>query len=309
MQVYENRLATVGGSTVSRALPQRSRRTIGAWCFLDHFGPSAPDASDGMAVGPHPHCGLSTVTWLIRGSGVHTDSLGSEQLIEPGQLNLMTAGHGISHAEQTPTERYGQLHGVQFWVAQPEATRHGPPAFEHHAELPSIGIGPFGATVLLGEFGGVRSPARTDTAIVGVEFTGSGSATVEIGLDPAFEHGVVVLEGSLRVDDTTGVTSGDPTLAESPLAESSVGESSVGEPGSMIYLDPGTPSLRVAGNEPTRWMLIGGEPFEAPVQMWWNFVGRTRDEMTEAVTQWNAGDDRFGTVTSGLDRIAAPPTP
>lgn len=291
MQVYGNRVATVGESTVSRALPQRERRTIGAWCFLDHFGPSAPDAADGMAVGPHPHCGLATVTWLIHGSGVHTDSLGSEQLIEPGQLNLMTAGHGIAHAEETPTERYGQLHGVQFWVAQPEVTRHGPPAFEHHGELPMIGIGPFGATVLLGSFGGVASPARTDTEIVGVEFTGSRNAVAEIGLDPMFEHGIVVLEGRLALD---GAMVDDPVTVE---------------PGTMVHLDRGIPSVRVEGDGPTRWMLIGGEPFESPVQMWWNFVGRTRDEMTAAVTQWNDGDDRFGVVSSRLERIAAPVTP
>lgn len=288
MQVHENRVATVGRSTVSRALPQRGRRTIGAWCFLDHFGPSEPDAADGLAVGPHPHCGLATVTWLIRGSGVHTDSLGSEQLIEPGQLNLMTAGHGIAHAEQTPAERCGQLHGVQFWVAQPEVTRHGPPAFEHHGELPMIGVGPFDATVLLGSFGGVASPARTDTEIVGVEFTGSQSSTAEIGLDPAYEHGIVVLEGRLGLD---GATAEDPVIVK---------------PASMVYLDRGTPSLRVEVDGPTRWMLVGGEPFEAPLQMWWNFVGRTRDEMTAAVTQWNDGDDRFGVVNSGLERIAAP---
>lgn len=287
IEVVPAREATVGSSTVRRALPQRTRRTIGAWCFVDHFGPSEPEAADGLAVGPHPHCGLSTVTWLVRGSAVHTDSLGTEQPIRPGQLNLMTAGHGISHAEQTPAGERGDLHGVQFWVAQPEATRHGAAAFEHHAELPTLGLGPLRATVLLGTFAGERSPARADTPLVGVEFVAGteGAATGTVELDPVFEHGVVVIEGRVAVDGA-------------PIG--------VGELG---YLPVGRTAVSIAPDGPARWLLLGGEPFEAPVQMWWNFVGRTRDEMTTAVADWNEGSDRFGSTHSEPARIAAPSTP
>lgn len=287
IEVVPAREATVGSSTVRRALPQRPRRTIGAWCFVDHFGPSEPEAADGLSVGPHPHCGLSTVTWLIRGSAVHTDSLGSEQPIRPGQLNLMTAGHGISHAEQTPTGERGDLHGVQFWVAQPEATRHGPAAFEHHAELPTVGVGDWRATVLLGSFGGERSPARADTPLVGVEFVAATerAATGTVELDPAFEHGIVVIEGQLELEGT-----------------------SVGV-GQLAYVPVGTAGVTLRADGAARWLVLGGEPFEAPVQMWWNFVGRTRDEMTTAVADWNEGSDRFGSTHSELARIAAPPTP
>jgi redox-sensitive bicupin YhaK (pirin superfamily) len=282
MEVLPSRSAEVGESQVRRALPQRTRRTIGAWCFVDHFGPSEPGAQDGLGVGPHPHCGLSTVTWLLQGSAVHTDSLGSEQPIRPGQLNLMTAGHGISHAEQTPASDRGAMHGVQFWVAQPEATRHGAPAFEHHGELPVVGLGPLQATVLLGELAGVRSPARTDTPLLGAELRSTGSGAHDVDLDPRFEHGVVVVEGRIGLDGT-------------PLT--------VGE---LAYLPTGASSVRVETDGPATLMLIGGEPFEAPVQMWWNFVGRTRAEMSAAVDDWNRMNERFGEARSELDRIPAP---
>ncbi len=285
MEVVPSRTATVGDTQVRRALPQRARRTIGAWCFVDHFGPSAPGADDGIGVGPHPHCGLSTVTWLLDGMAVHTDSLGSEQSIRPGQLNLMTAGAGIAHAELTPEERRGPLHGVQFWVAQPESTRHGAPAFEHHAELPTVGTGPLRATVLLGRFDGVVAPARTDTELVGVELSGSASGSTPVPLDHRFEHGVVVLEGRIVVDD-------------SPLG-----------PGELAHLPVGAEQVSVRTDGPARWLLIGGTPFEAPVQMWWNFVGRTREEMVDAVEDWNGDNERFGVVRSELARIPSPVPP
>src|ERR687897_3072291 len=122
-------------TTVRRLLPQRPRRMVGAWCFVDVFGPDDVADRPGMQIGPHPHTGLQTVTWLVQGEVLHRDSLGSEQPIRPGQLNLMTAGHGVSHAEESPAGPPTHQHGIQLWVAQPEATRHGPAAFEHHAEL------------------------------------------------------------------------------------------------------------------------------------------------------------------------------
>lgn len=285
MEISPSRTATVGDAQVRRALPQRTRRTIGAWCFVDHFGPSSPGADDGLGVGPHPHCGLSTVTWLVDGMAVHTDSLGSEQPIRPGQLNLMSAGHGIAHAEQTPADRRGPMHGVQFWVAQPESTRHGAPAFEHHADLPTTGIGGLAATVLLGAFGDLSSPARADTELVGVELLGDSGGPTVLPLDPTFEHGVVVIEGRIELD---GVPVGVDELA---------------------YLPNGAAHVTAATDGPARWLLIGGVPFEAPVQMWWNFVGRSRGEMVAAVDDWNAADGRFGEVRSDLARIPAPVPP
>ena len=282
VEVAEGRRTEVGGIPVQRSLPQRGRRTVGAWCFLDHFGPAdVPDVS--MLVGPHPHVGLHTVTWVFEGEVVHHDSLGSEQLIKPGQLNLMTAGRGVAHAEETPAGATGTLHGLQLWVAQPDATRSGAAAFEHLAALPEAEVGPVVATVLVGEVAGVRSPARADTPLVGADLVVAGPATLP--LDRSFEHGLLVVDGPVTVDGA------------------------VVAPGAFAYLDPGRDEIGLgpAAGGRGRALLLGGEPFGEPVLMWWNFVARTREEMVEARQAWEAGSDRFGPVDSGLGRIPAPP--
>ncbi|MFO7280115.1 MAG: pirin family protein [Thermoanaerobacterales bacterium] len=281
VEVLVSREATVGGVGVRRALPRRGRRTVGAWCFADHFGPAGPPAS--MQVGPHPHTGLQTVTWLVAGEILHRDSLGSEQPIRPGQLNLMTAGDGVAHAEEQIT-RDGVVHGVQLWVALPDATRRGPAAFEHHAELPRLVLGDATATVLVGELGGHRSPARADTPLVGAELDLRRGA-VAVPLDPGFEHALVVLEGAVGVGDARV------------------------EPGALAYLGTGRDELVLAAAAPARALLLGGQPFAEPVLMAWNFVGRSRDELVQAARDWNAGHDRFGTVDSPLARIPAPEPP
>jgi redox-sensitive bicupin YhaK (pirin superfamily) len=281
VELLPSREAAVGGLAVRRALPRRARRTVGAWCFADHFGPASPPAS--MLIGPHPHMGLHTVTWLVEGELVHRDSLGSEQPIRPGQLNLMTAGHGVAHAEEERADvaGRGRMHGIQLWVAQPEATRHGPAAFEHHAALPQVALGDTVVTVLVGEVAGARSPARADTPLVGADLAlAGGPATVP--LDPAFEHALVVLDGAVAVGDEV-----------------------VG-PGVLAYLGEGRDGIVVAADGAARAVLLGGEPFPEPILMSWNFVARERSEVDRAATEWNAGDPRFGTVASALPRIPAP---
>jgi quercetin 2,3-dioxygenase len=282
VELLPSRQAEVGGLAVRRALPRRARRTVGAWCFADHFGPAPPPAS--MLIGPHPHMGLHTVTWLLEGELVHRDSLGSEQPIRPGQLNLMTAGHGVAHAEEEPADVPGgrRMHGIQLWVAQPEATRHGPAAFEHHAALPQVALGDASVTVLVGEVAGARSPARADTPLVGADLAlADGPATVP--LHPGFEHALVVLDAAVAV----------------------AGE--VVGPGVLVYLGEGRDSIVVAAaGGPARAVLLGGEPFPEPILMSWNFVARERSEVDRAAAEWNAGDPRFGTVASALPRIPAP---
>ena len=172
------RLARVGDVEVRRLLPLRRRRSVGAWCFVDHYGPMSVDGVAGMQVPPHPHIGLQTVTWLLEGNVLHRDSLGSEQMIRPGQLNLMTAGRGIAHAEESPAEHDPTLHGVQLWVALPEVFRRTEPAFAHYPELPGAGIGGFEATVFLGSLGGAESPALTFSDIVGAELTAAGATVI-----------------------------------------------------------------------------------------------------------------------------------
>jgi redox-sensitive bicupin YhaK (pirin superfamily) len=234
-----------------------------------------------MAVGPHPHTGLHTVTWLVEGEVLHRDSLGSEQLVRPGQLNLMTAGHGVAHAEETLPGFTGGLHGIQLWVAQPEATRHGGAAFEHHADLPTLTLGLTVVTVLVGEVGGARSPARADTPLVGAELATSGGASV-VPLAAGFEHALVVLDGTVTVG---GVAVG---------------------PGVLAYLGEGRDELAVEAPGTARALLLGGEPLAEQIVMGWNFVARSRAEIEQAGADWNAGDERFGTVASALPRVPAP---
>jgi quercetin 2,3-dioxygenase len=282
IDLIPSHLTDVAGLPVRRALPRRPRRTVGAWCFLDHMGPIDVNQNVRMQVGPHPHLGLQTVTWLISGEILHRDNLGSEQIIRPGQLNLMTAGKGVSHAEESTESYQGEVQGVQLWVAQPEATRHGSAAFEHHGELPHFQLEQGVGTVLVGSFGDATSPARHDTEHVGVDLDLQAGTSV-LPLTTGFEYGIVVLEGAVRV--------GTQMI----------------EPGNLAYLGLGRDELSLETAGPARAMLIGGVPFPEPLLMWWNFVGRTQEEITQAYQQWQAGDDRFGTVASPLARIPARP--
>jgi quercetin 2,3-dioxygenase len=264
------REARVGDMTVRRLLPLRLRRSVGAWCFVDHYGPMSVDGVAGMQVPPHPHLGLQTVTWLLAGNVLHRDSLGSEQMIRPGQLNLMTAGRGIAHAEESPAEHDPSLHGVQLWVALPDADRQVAPAFEHHAELPGATLGGFAITVFMGELAGARSPATAFSAIVGAELTASGHARASLPLDAGFEHIVFVAAGAAQVGGTE-----------------------LG-PGQLLYLGPGRDRAEVAAPSGSRLFLLGGVPLGEPLLMWWNFVARTPEEIAAAVTGWR--EDRFGAV-------------
>ncbi|CAN5565771.1 pirin family protein [soil metagenome] len=283
IEVRDDRIARVGTTEVRRALPQRERRTVGAWCFADHFGPT-DDGAPG--IGPHPHIGLQTVTWLLEGKLVHRDSVGSEQLIEPGQLNLMTAGNGVTHAEEHPDRTQHEAgrghtgHGMQLWVAQPEETRHGAPAFEHHALLPEVELPGATATVLVGELAGTRSPARADTRHVGFQL--ALRVASEVPTEHGFEHAVIPLDGPITLDGRAlGV-------------------------GQVAYLAPGRSSLTLEGSEPSRVLVLGGEPWDVTVRMWWNFVARTQEELTDAYRGWQAHHERYGQVRSSLERIDAP---
>ena len=285
IEVVEGRKAEVGGFGVRRMLPRRARRTVGAWCFADHMGPGTVSPGHGLDIGPHPHIGLQTVTWLLDGGVLHRDSLGSEQLIRPGQLNLMTAGRGVSHSEETSGVHTGTVHGIQLWVALPAATRDGDPAFEHHAELPQVELGSGGAaTVLIGSFAGETSPARADTDHVGADLDLGPGRTV-IPLAPSCEHALITLDGSVSVG-------GHPL-----------------EPGRLGLLGVGRDEVALDAGAPARALLLGGSPFPDELVMWWNYVARARDEVVAAHREWTAGAARFGTVASPLDRIDVPGPP
>jgi len=278
-EVLESRDTAVGRFRVRRALPHPRRRTVGAWCFADHMGPADVTEGAGLDVGPHPHIGLQTVTWLLDGEALHKDTLGSEQVIAPGQLNLMTAGNAVAHAEEATGHYRGLLEGIQLWIAQPEATRNGPAAFEHHAELPQVDLPGAVASVLVGEYEGVRSPARHDTPLVGVDLDVHKRTAVPLRRD--FEHAIIVLRGSVAI-------SGMPIV-----------------PGRLAHLGLGRDEIELDAGEPSRVMLLGGTPFEEPLIMWWNFVARTREEIDAAYASWRDQGDRFGRVRSRLPVIPA----
>jgi redox-sensitive bicupin YhaK (pirin superfamily) len=282
LEVTDSRTATVGTAHVRRALPTRGRRTVGAWCFVDHAGPMRFDAGERPDIGPHPHMGIHTVTWLIDGEMLHRDSLGSEQVLRPGQLNLMTAGRGVAHAEEATSPSSQTAHLVQLWVAQPSATRAGSPAFEHHAELPRLDLGDAVATVLIGDLGGASSPARRDSDMVGVDLDLRPGRTV-VPLDPAFEHALVVTGGEVLVDDR------------------------VLTPGHLAYLGNRREELVAAASEPARVLLLGGVPFPEPLLMWWNLVARTREEIEAGYLDWATDSGRFGRVASPLARVETKP--
>jgi redox-sensitive bicupin YhaK (pirin superfamily) len=285
VEITESRSAEVGHLPVRRALPRRARRTVGAWCFVDHMGPAAITPERGVDIAPHPHIGLQTVTWLFDGEILHRDSLGSEQVIRPGQLNLMTAGHGVAHSEEGTGRYEGDLHGVQLWVAQPSRTREDAAAFEHHGELPVVEMDGAIATVLVGELAGTRSPARRDTDHFGADLTVP-RGTASLPLRRECEHAMVVCRGAIVVD-------GQPV-----------------EPGHLAYLAPGRDELVLRADDDARGVLVGGVPWaEEPLLMWWNYVARTHEEIDAAHRAWQEGGDRFGQVASPLPRITVGPPP
>ena len=294
LEAREVPLGGVRAMSVHRALPQRELPLVGAWCFLDRFGPQETR----MRVEPHPHIGLQTVTWPYLGDVRHRDSVGSDVVVRRGALNLMTSGAGISHSEYSVGEDAAPLDALQLWVALPESRRHGGPAFEQHAVLPEVELEPVAgtsgaATVVLGDLAGVASPATVYTPIVGAELRVPSGSTVRVPLNPDWEHALVAVYG------------------EAAVAATAEGEAAVVlDAAHLLYLGTHRDDVVVSSPAGATLFLLGGEPFEDDVVMWWNFVGRTHEEIVEAREAWESGSDRFGRVVDhGDERIPAPPMP
>lgn len=287
VQVLHPREVPLGGPRaiqVQRTLPQRQRSLVGAWCFIDHYGPVAAR----MDVPPHPHTGLQTVSWLFSGEVEHRDSAGVHAAVRPGELNLMTAGAGICHSEVS-VDSGASLHGVQLWVALPASDRDTGRDFAHYAPTP-VALPGGQARVFLGELAGSRSPVPTFTPLVGAQIDLDAGTTLDIDVDPTFEHGVLCDLGAVHVDGTA------LTIAD------------------LAYRRPGTAQLQVhnPGEGPARVLLLGGAPFTEELVMWWNFVGRSHDDIADYRRLWEDADERFGTVhgyRGTLNRLPAPPLP
>jgi redox-sensitive bicupin YhaK (pirin superfamily) len=288
VEVITPREVPLGGPramTVRRTLPQRARSLIGAWCFVDHYGPDQVAETGGMVVPPHPHTGLQTVSWLFAGEVEHRDSGGATAMVRPGEVNLMTAGHGIAHSEVS-TSATTSLHGVQLWVALPDGARDVPRGFEHHVPEPLAVPGGV-LRVFLGSLGGVTSPVRTYSPIVGVEVVLEPGARVSLDVDPAYEHGLLVDTGSVALESTV--------LVRGELGYTGVGASRL--------------TLEDRDGTGSRAVLLGGAPFGEEIVMWWNFVARTHDEIVEMREQWNARTERFGDVPGYAETPSWLPAP
>ena len=296
VEVIEPRQVPLGGlraMQVNRTLPTRDRSMVGAWCFADHYGPEPVAKSGGMQVIPHPHTGLQTVSWLFEGEIEHRDSAGVEAMVLPGEMNLMSAGYGISHSEIS-TERVEMLHGVQLWVALPDAVRDGHNGFQHYAP-PAVPLtdasGRSAGTmkVFAGTLGGSTAEISTATPLLGAELLIDPNTTAVVEVDTAFEHGALLDTESLTVNGAA------------------IGRAS------MAYVGPGAARLELTNptDDVARVVLLGGTPFDEDIVMWWNFVGRDHDEIVGYREEWQARAERFGTVGGWGDDewIPAPPLP
>ncbi len=275
---------------VARALPDRAIRMIGAWCFLDHYGPEDVSDAPGMQVPAHPHTGLQTVSWLVEGEVEHRDSLGTQAMVTPGTLNIMTAGHGIVHSEISPVDKPPTLHGLQLWVALPDDVRESAPRFDRYTDLPIIERPGVRGQVLIGEIDGVRSPAISFSPLVGADLTLEPGTAVDLVTDPAHEHGVFVVSGEVTTGGVVAATTDQ-----------------------LIYLGTGRGAVTVAaGDAGARVLLLGGEPFAEEIVMWWNFIGRTHEEVAAFREQWEqredaAGTERFPPVITRAERVMEAP--
>ncbi|MFU2487879.1 pirin family protein [Thauera sp. WH-1] len=288
----EARSADLGeGMLVRRFLPSRQQRMVGAWCFLDHAGPVRFAPGKGMHVGAHPHIGLQTFTWLIEGEVMHRDSLGNAQIIRPGQVNLMTAGHGIAHTEDSLHD--GQaLHAAQLWIALPPEAEACAPDFAHHPDLPQWQENGARLTLLAGTHAGRTAPTRLYSPLLGLDIACDDATALHLALNPDFEYGMLPLVGEAGIENET-------VRADE-----------------FAYLGRGRDALHLTLSAGTRLLVLGGEPFAEPVLMWWNFVGWTKATIAEAQAEWERGEQgeprsaRFGPVGDGqAPRLMPPPLP
>lgn len=279
------RLAQLGeGFEVARALPTKEQRRVGPWCFMDLLGPADLASGNGLHIGAHPHTCLQTFTWMMKGEILHRDSLGYEQIIRSGQINLMTAGRGISHTEDS-LGLTGQIHTAQLWIALPPGHEDIDPAFEHHAALPAWGEDSLTLSLLAGEYDDRCSPVTVYSDMTGLDLVATRRHLKHFELREDFEYAVLVCEGGIAVNDM-------------PVRDQQ-----------FAYIEPGHRHLTIGFEAGSRCLLIGGRPFTSEVHLWWNFVSSSRAYISQAFEDWQNQTDRFGTVPGATRRLDAPRPP
>lgn len=267
------RARDLGGFEVRRALPHARRQMIGPFIFFDQMGPALMQPGQGIDVRPHPHIGLSTVTWLFDGSIYHRDSLGSAQPISPGELNWMTAGKGIVHSERTaPPElaRKRKVFGIQSWVALPRQYEETSPAFDHVAsqELPLIDERGISARIIAGSLYGATSPVKTQSDLFYADVQMAAGTALPLPVEHE-ERGVYVAEGTIEIAGQTF------------------------EEGRLLVFRAGD-AITIRARSNARVMLLGGEPMDGPRYIWWNFVSSSKERIEAAKDDWK--NARFAIV-------------
>ncbi|MFP9099783.1 pirin family protein [Flavobacterium sp. RHBU_24] len=264
--IIEERPASIGNFLVGRLLPFREKRTVGPFAFIDHMGPAALSDHENLDVGPHPHIGLSTLTYLFEGNIIHRDSLGTEVEIVPGQVNWMTAGSGIVHSERTP-ERLRtsdkKLHGLQIWVALPKHLEQMEPSFSHtnENELPVWQEGGITIKLIAGEAFGKKSPVPVHSPLYFLELKSTVRQKVTLGSGLYGESGLYILDGSIETEGHTFEPRQLMVAKDSSLCEFTI-------------------------NENTTVYIFGGEPFAEPRHIYWNFVATSAERIEEAKERW-----------------------
>jgi redox-sensitive bicupin YhaK (pirin superfamily) len=283
-RVIAGRPRDLGGFEVRRVLPAAGRRTIGPFIFFDHMGPSRFDVGHGVDVRPHPHIGLATVTYLFDGALMHRDSLGTVQVIRPGDVNWMVAGRGIVHSERTRPERrvdHEPIHGLQMWVALPEAKEEMEAGFAHHetAEFPVVKDNGKTIRIVVGSLYGARSPVPTvhETIFGDVQLKAGATVPLDAGHD---ERAIYIIDGVVDI-------SGDKF-----------------EAGRLLVFKPGD-TVTITASTDTHFVIVGGAPMDGPRHIWWNFVSSRKDRIEQAKAEWKAG--HFGKVPG--DEIEFIPLP
>ena len=302
-EILDPRLADVGGIPIARLLPNKGKQPIGAWCFMDHAGPAEfGDNEEGMQVGRHPHINLQTFSWMIDGEVLHKDSIGNEKVITKNQVNVMTAGtgndQGISHTEQSvfpdtggSAEAWRGMNMVQLWIALPldqKIERN----FHHYPELPSWKEQGAEYVLTTGDYTTPKgesysAPTIQYSKLIGLDVHLVEDTEVSLVLEPGFEYGILMVVDGIEYQGKKY------------------------EQNQMIRFDDVSQKtlISVKGTKGARFMLLGGEPLNQKVLLWWNFVADNKQDIEQAITDWNNHHPRFGNVDSELRRLEAPALP